>query len=151
MDSVTGLILWGKANLTPFLGIVERFIKSFRFPSCHNGNQAMDTEIIFFEILIAHCGIPRIIIMDRDPKFTSEFWTNPYYMFGTKLAFSTASHSQIDGLAGRSIKAIEAIFRRFCAYGMKYKDHYWVTQLPPGQMAYNTSDLSVTVRTPATL
>ncbi|MBW0594048.1 hypothetical protein O181_133763 [Austropuccinia psidii MF-1] len=44
-------------------------------------------------------------------------------MLGTKLAFSTAYHPQTDGLAERIIQTMEEIIRRFCAYGMEYKDH----------------------------
>ncbi|MBW0522188.1 hypothetical protein O181_061903 [Austropuccinia psidii MF-1] len=49
---------------------------------------------------------------------------------------------------------MEDILRRFCAYGMKYKDHegythYWVTLLPAVQLAYNTSWHSITGKTPA--
>ncbi|MBW0485427.1 hypothetical protein O181_025142 [Austropuccinia psidii MF-1] len=77
---------------------------------------------------------------DRDPKFTSEFWTNLYDMLGTKLAFSTAYHPQTDSLAERMIQTMEEILRKFCAYGMEYKDHEgythdWVTLLPAFQLA----------------
>ncbi|MBW0558208.1 hypothetical protein O181_097923 [Austropuccinia psidii MF-1] len=94
------------------------------------------------------------IISDRDPKFTSEFWTNLYDILGTKVAFSTAYHPQTDGLAERMIQKIEDILRRFCAYGMEYKDHEeythdWVTPLPAVQLAYNTSQNSTTGKTPA--
>ncbi|MBW0505000.1 hypothetical protein O181_044715 [Austropuccinia psidii MF-1] len=81
---------------------------------------------------------------DRDAKFTSEFWTNLYDMLGTKLEFSTGYHPQTDSLAERMIQTIKDIFRRFCAYGMDYKDHggytrVWVTLLPEVQLASNTS------------
>ncbi|MBW0549298.1 hypothetical protein O181_089013 [Austropuccinia psidii MF-1] len=58
-------------------------------------------------------------ISDKDPKFTSEFWTKLYDMLGTKLAFSTAYHPQTDGIAERMIQTMEDIIRRFCAYGME--------------------------------
>ncbi|MBW0483409.1 hypothetical protein O181_023124 [Austropuccinia psidii MF-1] len=53
----------------------------------------------------------KIIISDRDPKFTSEFWTNLYDMLSTKLSFSTAYHPQTDGLAERMIQTMQDIFR----------------------------------------
>ncbi|MBW0465086.1 hypothetical protein O181_004801 [Austropuccinia psidii MF-1] len=70
-------------------------------------------------------------------------------MLGTKLAFSTAYHPQTDGLAEMMIQTIEDILRRFCAYGMEYKDHEgythdWVTLLPAIQLSYNTSQNSTT-------
>ncbi|MBW0574018.1 hypothetical protein O181_113733 [Austropuccinia psidii MF-1] len=52
-------------------------------------------------------------VSDRDPKFTSEFWTNFFEMLGTKLALSTAYHPQKDGLAERMIQTMEDILRRF--------------------------------------
>ncbi|MBW0585685.1 hypothetical protein O181_125400, partial [Austropuccinia psidii MF-1] len=90
-----------------------------------------------------------IVDSDRDPKFTSAFWTNLYDMLGTKLAFSTAYHPQTDGLAERMIQTMEDILRRFCAYGMEFKEHVgythdWVTLLPAVQLAYNTSQSSTT-------
>ncbi|MBW0577151.1 hypothetical protein O181_116866 [Austropuccinia psidii MF-1] len=62
-------------------------------------------------------------VSDRDPKFTSEFWTNLYDMLGTKLSLSTACHPQKDGLAERMIQKMDDIIRRFCAYRIEYKDH----------------------------
>ncbi|MBW0505385.1 hypothetical protein O181_045100 [Austropuccinia psidii MF-1] len=75
-------------------------------------------------------------------------------MLGTKLAFSTAYHSQTDGLAEWIIQTIENILRRFCAYGMEHKDHEgytheWVTLLPAVQLAYNTSQHSTTGKSPS--
>ncbi|MBW0567285.1 hypothetical protein O181_107000 [Austropuccinia psidii MF-1] len=114
----------------------------------------MNTALLFWNNIISNCGVPKIIISDRDPKFTSEFWTNLYDMLGTKLAFSTAYHPQTDGLAERMIQTMEDIAKRFCAYGIKYKDHEgythdWVTLLPPVQLAYNTSQHSTMGKTPA--
>ncbi|MBW0526449.1 hypothetical protein O181_066164 [Austropuccinia psidii MF-1] len=75
-------------------------------------------------------------------------------MLGTKLAFSTSYHPQTDGLAEIIIQTMQDILRRFCAYGMEYKDHEcytldWVTLLPEVQLAYNTSQHSTTGKTPA--
>ncbi|MBW0546757.1 hypothetical protein O181_086472 [Austropuccinia psidii MF-1] len=114
----------------------------------------MDTALLFWNNIISLCGVPKIIISDRDPKFTSEFWTNLYDMLGTKLLFSTAYHPHTGGLAERMIQTMEDILRRFCAYGMEYKDHEgythdWVTLLPAVQLAYNTSQHSTTGITPA--
>ncbi|MBW0520752.1 hypothetical protein O181_060467 [Austropuccinia psidii MF-1] len=114
----------------------------------------MDTALLFWNNIISTCGVSKIIISDRDQKFTSEFWTNLYDMLGAKLAFSTAYHPQTDGLAERMIQTMEDILRRFCAYGMEYRDHEgythdWVTLLPAVQLAYNTSQNSTTGKTPA--
>ncbi|MBW0521469.1 hypothetical protein O181_061184 [Austropuccinia psidii MF-1] len=95
----------------------------------------MDTALLLWNNIISTCGVPKIIVSDRDPKFTSEFWTNLYDIIGTKLVFSTAYHPYTDRLAERMIQTMEDILRRFCAYGLEYKDHEgytheWVTLLP---------------------
>ncbi|MBW0556376.1 hypothetical protein O181_096091 [Austropuccinia psidii MF-1] len=154
MDWVTGLVPGGKENYNACLIIVDSLRKSMRCPQCHKEDTAMDTSLLFWNNIISTCQVPKIIISDRDPKFTSEFCTNLYDMLGTKLAFSTKYHEQTDGLAEMMIQTMEDILRRFCAYGMEYKDHEgythdWVTLLPAVQWAYNTSQNSTTGRTPA--
>ncbi|MBW0466846.1 hypothetical protein O181_006561 [Austropuccinia psidii MF-1] len=134
--------------------IVDRFRKIFRCLPCHKGDTAIDTFLLFWDNIISTCGVPIIIIVDRDPKFTSEFWTNLYNILGTKLAFSAAHCPQTDGLAERMIQTTEEIIRRFCAYAMEYKDHegyphYWVTFFPAVQLAYNTSQHSSTGKSPS--
>ncbi|MBW0467476.1 hypothetical protein O181_007191, partial [Austropuccinia psidii MF-1] len=114
----------------------------------------MDTFLLFWKNIIVKCGFPKFIISDRDQKFKSEFWTNLYDMLGTKIEFFTAYHPQTDGLAERMIQTMQDIIRRFCAYGMEYKDHEgytndWVTLLPEVQLAYNTSQHSTTGKSPS--
>ncbi|MBW0517024.1 hypothetical protein O181_056739 [Austropuccinia psidii MF-1] len=75
-------------------------------------------------------------------------------MLGTKIAFSTAYHPQTDCLAERMIQKMENIIRRFCVYGMEYKDHEgythdWVTLLLAVQLAENTSQNSTTGKSPS--
>ncbi|MBW0477173.1 hypothetical protein O181_016888 [Austropuccinia psidii MF-1] len=90
---------------------------------CHKEDKAMDTALLVWKKIISTCGVPKIIISDRDSKFTSEFWKTFFDILGSKLAFSTAYHPQKDGLAERMIQTMEDILRGFCAYGMAYKNH----------------------------
>ncbi|MBW0492980.1 hypothetical protein O181_032695 [Austropuccinia psidii MF-1] len=92
-------------------------------PPCHKEDTAMDTALLFWNNIISTCGVPRIIISDRDPKFTSEFWTNLYYMLGTQFLFSTAYRPQTDGLSERMVQTMEDIITTFCAYGKEYNNH----------------------------
>ncbi|MBW0484186.1 hypothetical protein O181_023901 [Austropuccinia psidii MF-1] len=154
MGWVTGLVPGGKENLNACLIIVDRFSKSVRWLPCHKEDTAMHTDPLFWNNIISTCGVPKIIISDRDPKFTLEFWTNMYDMLGTELAFSTDYHPQTDGLAEKMIQTMEDMFRRFCVYGMEYKDHEgytheWVTLLPPVQLTYITSQHSTTGKSPS--
>ncbi|MBW0578720.1 hypothetical protein O181_118435, partial [Austropuccinia psidii MF-1] len=76
MDWVTGLVPGGEENFNAWLIIVDRFSKSMRFLPCHKEDTATDTSLLFWANIISTCGVPKIIISDRDPNFTSEFWTN---------------------------------------------------------------------------
>ncbi|MBW0548889.1 hypothetical protein O181_088604 [Austropuccinia psidii MF-1] len=123
MDWVTGLVPEGKENFNACLVIVDRYSKIVRLLPCHKEDTAMDTALLSWNNMISTCGVPKIIISNREPKFTLEFWTNLYYIFRTKLAFSTAYHLQTDGLAERMIQTIEDMIRQFCEYGMEYKEY----------------------------
>ncbi|MBW0472959.1 hypothetical protein O181_012674 [Austropuccinia psidii MF-1] len=154
MDWVTGLVPGGKEKLNACLIIFDRFSKSVRFLPCHKEDTEMDTTLLFWNNIIFTCGVPENIISDRDPKFTSEFQANLYDMLGNKLALSTAYHQQTDGLAKRMIQTMEDILRRFCACGMKYKDHEgythdWSTLLLEVQLACNTSQHTTTGKSPS--
>ncbi|MBW0554558.1 hypothetical protein O181_094273 [Austropuccinia psidii MF-1] len=154
MDMVIGLVPGGKENIYACLIIVVRLSKSVRCLPCHKEDIQMDDAFLFWNNIISTFGVPTIIISGRDPKFTSEFQTNLYEMLGTKPNFSTEYHPEIDGLAERMIQTMEDILRRFCAYGMEYKDpegytHDLVTLLPEVQLAYNTSQHSTTGKSPS--
>ncbi|MBW0588943.1 hypothetical protein O181_128658 [Austropuccinia psidii MF-1] len=54
------------------------------------------------------------------------------------------------------IQTLEDMIRRFCAYGLEFKDsygfnHYWCTLIPALKLAYKTSVHSSTAQTPAML
>ncbi|MBW0541191.1 hypothetical protein O181_080906 [Austropuccinia psidii MF-1] len=145
MDWVTGPGPGDKENFNASLVIVDRYSKRVRCLPCHKEDTVMDTALLSWNKIISTCGVPKIIISDRDPKLTAEFWTKLYDMLNTKLAFSTAYHPQNDVLAERMIHTMEDILRRFCAYGMEHKDHEgynhdWVTLLPEFQLPYNTTN-----------
>ncbi|MBW0568118.1 hypothetical protein O181_107833 [Austropuccinia psidii MF-1] len=94
MDWVTALLPGGKENFNGSVFIVDRFRKSITFLPCHKEDTAMYTALLFCNNIISTSGDHKIIISDRDPKFTSKFWTNLYDILGTKIAFSTAYHPQ---------------------------------------------------------
>ncbi|MBW0579434.1 hypothetical protein O181_119149 [Austropuccinia psidii MF-1] len=114
----------------------------------------MDTALLIWNRVVSWTGIFTNIISDRDPKFTSALWTNIHQLFGTKLSFSTAYHPQTDGLAERMIQTLEDMVRRFCVYGLAFKDcdgftHDYCTLLPALELEYKTSIHASINQTPA--
>ncbi|MBW0563287.1 hypothetical protein O181_103002 [Austropuccinia psidii MF-1] len=152
MDWVTALPPGGDRSYNACLVLVDRYSKTPMFLPCHKDDTAMDTAIMIWNKVISHTGLFQNIISDRDPKFTSALWTNLHNLFGTKLSFSTAYHPQTDGLAERMIQTLEDMIRRFCAYGLEFKDsdgftHEQCTLIPALKLAYKTSIHSSTGKT----
>ncbi|MBW0508578.1 hypothetical protein O181_048293 [Austropuccinia psidii MF-1] len=156
MDWVTGLPPGGERSYNAFLVIVDRFSKTPIFLPCHKDDTAMDTALLIWNRVVSWTGIFTNIISDKDPKFTSELWSNLHQLFGTKLSSSTAYHPQTDGLAERRIQTLEEIVRGFCAYGLELKDcvgftNDYCTLLPALELEYKTAIHASTNQTPAIL
>ncbi|MBW0540260.1 hypothetical protein O181_079975 [Austropuccinia psidii MF-1] len=139
MDWVTALPPGGDKGYNACLVLVDRYRKTSMFLPCHKDDKA----IMIWNNVISHTSVFQNNISDRDPKFTSALWTNLHNPFGTKLSFSTAYHPQTDGLAEIMLQKVEDMIRRFCAYGLEFKDydgltHYWCTLIPDLKLAYKT-------------
>ncbi|MBW0563903.1 hypothetical protein O181_103618 [Austropuccinia psidii MF-1] len=156
MDWVTALPPGGDRSYNACLVLGYRYRKTPMFLPCHKDDTAMDPAIMIWNKVISPTGVFQNIISDRHPKFTLALWTNLHNLFWTKLSFSTAYHPQTDGLAERMIQTLEDMIRRFCAYGVEFKDsdgfaHDWCTLTPALELAYKTSIHSSTGKTPETL
>ncbi|MBW0573743.1 hypothetical protein O181_113458 [Austropuccinia psidii MF-1] len=156
MDWLTGLPPGGDRSYDSCLVIVDRFSQTPIFLPCHKDDTAMDTACLIWNRAVSWTLIFTNIISDRDPKFTSALWRNIHQLFGTKFSFSTAYHPQTDSLAERMTQTLEDMVRRFCAYGLEFKDcdlftHDWCTLLPSLELAYKTSIHASTNQTPAIL
>ena len=67
------------------------------FLPCNQTYDASKVANFFLNEIVRLHGLPRMIIFDRDVRFTSYFWKTLWHMLGTKLKFSTAYHPQTDG------------------------------------------------------
>ena len=56
-------------------------------------------------------GVPKAIVSDIDPKFTSIFWKGLFKGFGKNLNFSTTYHLESDGKTKRTNMIIEDMLR----------------------------------------
>ncbi|MBW0551784.1 hypothetical protein O181_091499 [Austropuccinia psidii MF-1] len=156
MDWVTGLPPGGDRSCNACLVTVDIFSKTPIVLPYHKDDTIMDTALLIWNRVISWTIIFTNIISERYPKFTSALWTKAHQLFGTDLSFSTAYHPQADGLAERMIQTLEDMVRRFCAYGLEFKDcdgftHDWCTLLPALELAYKTSINASTNQTPAIL
>lgn len=89
--------------------VVDRLTKSTQFiPVSTNFSLEKSTKLYVSKIVRLH-GVPLLIISDRDPRFTSRFWSKLYEALVTKLNFSTAFHLQTDAQSERVIRIHEDI------------------------------------------
>ncbi|MBW0473035.1 hypothetical protein O181_012750 [Austropuccinia psidii MF-1] len=156
MDCVTALPPSGDKSYNSCFVIVDSYIRNSILLPCHEDDTAMDTALLLWSRVTSHTGLFKNIIIERDPNFTSALWTNLHRFFGTNLSFSTEYPPQTDGLAERMIQTSEYRIRRFCAYGLEFKDsdgftHDWCTLIPALELAYKTSVHSSTGQAPAIL
>ncbi|MBW0546213.1 hypothetical protein O181_085928 [Austropuccinia psidii MF-1] len=156
MDWVTALPPGGGRSYNAFLVLVDRYSKTPFLLLFNKDGTVMDTATMIWNKGIRHTGLFQNIISDRDPKFTAALWTSLHNLFGRNLSFSTAYHLKTDGLAERIIQTLEEMIRRFCAYGLEFKDsdgfaHDWCTLIPAPELEDKTSIHSLTGKTPAML
>jgi hypothetical protein len=82
-------------------------LKAALFIPC---NEMIDSEGIaklYACHMIPHYGLPKKIILDRDPCFMSNFTTELCHLLGVKQNISTAYHPQTDGQSKRTNQSLE--------------------------------------------
>lgn len=90
---------------------------------------------LFIDIVMKLHGIPRSLVLDRDPLFISEFWQKLFRLNDMRLRMSSAYHPQSDGqtkVMNRMIVQYLRVFvhRRPAAWG---KFLSWI------ELSHNTS------------
>ena len=106
------------------------------FLPCHK--EVTVEEIAY--LLIDNCyqlnGVPKVIIIDSDPRFVATFWQSLMMKLNTNLNMSTARHPQIDGLITERVnKTIHILFRCITSEYI----FNWVSHLPMVELNYKFS------------
>ena len=86
-----------RAGYDTLLVIMDYVTKMMILRPTHSTATAVDTARIFMDAVIRVHGVPRMIMCDRDTRFTSNFWREICRVMGTQLAMSSGFHPQIDG------------------------------------------------------
>ena len=69
-------------------------------------------EIYMKEVVRIH-GKHKVIVLDRGPKFTSNFWKCLFKGFGIKLNLIITFHPESDGQTKRTNKIVEDMLRMY--------------------------------------
>ena len=75
-----------KRGHTAILVIVDRMTKRVIFIATTTNVTAVETAQLFFDHVFRHHGLPRTIVSDRDPRFTSKFWSTLFKLVGYKIS-----------------------------------------------------------------
>lgn len=70
----------------------------------------MDAKTIarlIFVHTVKQYGILSVVISDRDPKFTCEFWSELMLVLGVKVAVLVSLRAQVDGQSEHQIRTLE--------------------------------------------
>ena len=90
MDFISGLPTSVKSYDSIWV-IVDRLTKVARFPVRTDYRPHQYAEL-YFEHIVRQYGVPRTIISDHGPQFTTRFWECPHEQIATHLVRSSAYH-----------------------------------------------------------
>jgi len=89
----------------------------------------------YVKIIFKLHGFPKVIISDRDPKFTSNFWKELFCQVGTSLTMSTSYHPQTYGQTKVVKKCLEGYLRNF----VNDRHTQWINWLHLVEWWYNST------------
>ena len=91
--------------------IVDRLTKSAHFLPINVEDSLEKLAQLYVDEIVRLHGVPVSIVSDRDPRFTSRFWSSLQATLGTRLHFNTAFHPQTDGQSERTIRTLKDMLR----------------------------------------
>jgi hypothetical protein len=125
--------------------IKDRLTKLVTLIPCKSSHKVERLVSLFFSKWVqTGKGVPRSIVSDRDPRFTSELWNKTLDSLKISLQLSTSRHQQTDGSTEIAIKSIAQIFTAF----VNRTGTDWLNYLPSVEFAPNDSISSTTGFTP---
>ncbi|GKV20109.1 hypothetical protein SLEP1_g30273 [Rubroshorea leprosula] len=89
------------------LVVVDRFSKYRTFILAPWDCKAEEAACLFVKHVVKYWGLPRIIISDRDLRFTGKFWRELSKLMGSDLHFSMSFHPQTDGQTKQQSEATQ--------------------------------------------
>ena len=147
MDFITDLPPATRSTLCPgatsILVVVCRLSKEEHIIPCSKMTAEYLAAVFVRDVIRLH-GIPRSIVTDRGPQFTSVIWKEICRLLGMKQSLTSAFHPQSDGQSERSNQEIEHHLRRLVGYTQED----WADWCPVVEFARNSATKSATGMSP---
>jgi hypothetical protein len=70
--------------------VVDQFSKMAHFIPINDEATTQEIGRLFFTHVFKHYGLPKDIVSNRNPKFTSKFWRALWKRMGSELKMSTS-------------------------------------------------------------
>jgi hypothetical protein len=96
MDFIIGLPRSNKQH-DSIMVVVDKLMKVAHFIPLKTTHKAYNVADIYIMEEAHFHGIPKTIVSNRDPKFTSNFGRGLFKGFGTNLNFNMTYHPEFDG------------------------------------------------------
>jgi hypothetical protein len=122
--------------------VVDRLSKQAHFIPVKETYGSHEIANVYHDKIFKHHGLPKAIVSDRDPRFTSDLWTELWKKLGTQLRMSTADHPQTDGQTEVVNRTINWMLRT------TLENDDWESRLPDIEFAYNSAVNRTTGKSP---
>jgi hypothetical protein len=113
--------------------VIDKLSKSTHFIPVKSTYKEINITEIFMKKIFRLHGIPKMVISDRDVKFTSTFWKESFAGLDTNLNFSTSYHPQTDGQTKRTNQIVKDMLQMY----IRTKPNKWEECLQLVEFAYN--------------
>ncbi|KAK3516101.1 hypothetical protein QTP70_005391 [Hemibagrus guttatus] len=102
-------------EFTMVMVVVDRFSKGCKLIPLKGSPTAMQTAEAMFQHVFRNFGLPKDIVSDRGPQFTSRVWGSLCARLGISISLSSGYHPQSNGQAERLNQEIGRFLISYCS------------------------------------
>jgi hypothetical protein len=93
--------------------VVDKLSKPAHFILVKLTHKEANIDDIYMREIARLPGVPKTIVSNKDPKFTSKFWKGLFNGFGTNIHFSTTYHPESNRKTKRVNQVMEDVIRMY--------------------------------------
>lgn len=143
MDLITSLPMTQSGH-DAIVVFVDKLSKMVHFAACKTAIGAEEFAALYVKEIVRYHGVSKVLISDRDPRFTGKFLTTVCNMLGVKQGLSTAFHPQTDGQTEIMNRYLQDMLRHY----VSPRQDDWDEKLAAAEFAVNNSWHSTLKNTP---